>query len=46
MAEQRPEIANPLRTGTFETNYNDVDQGFPVTLFRGSGPGLTAWARS
>jgi 2-hydroxymuconate-semialdehyde hydrolase len=44
MAEQRPEIANSIQTGTFKTNYHDLGQGYPVTLLHGSGPGVTAWA--
>ena len=40
----RPEIANSVRTGAFQTNYHDIGQGFPVVLLHGSGPGVTAWA--
>lgn len=44
MSEKRPEIANSIQTGAFQTNYHDVGQGFPVVLLHGSGPGVTAWA--
>ncbi|MCL2826510.1 MAG: alpha/beta fold hydrolase, partial [Eggerthellaceae bacterium] len=44
MAEQRPEIANSVKTGTFMTNYHDVGEGYPVVFLHGSGPGVTAWA--
>jgi 2-hydroxymuconate-semialdehyde hydrolase len=44
MAESRPEIANSIKTGGFNTNYHDLGSGFPVTLLHGSGPGVTAWA--
>jgi 2-hydroxymuconate-semialdehyde hydrolase len=44
MAEKRPEIANSIKTGSFNTNYHDVGEGYPVALLHGSGPGVTAWA--
>lgn len=44
MSEKRPEIANSIQTGAFQTNYHDVGQGYPVVLLHGSGPGVTAWA--
>jgi 2-hydroxymuconate-semialdehyde hydrolase len=44
MGDQRPEIANSVKTGDFSTNYHDLGQGFPVVLLHGSGPGVTAWA--
>ena len=42
--EKRPEIANSISTGTFNTNYHDVGKGFPLVLLHGSGPGVSAWA--
>ena len=39
-----PEIANRIRTGTFQTNYHDAGKGAAVLLIHGSGPGVTAWA--
>jgi len=42
--EKRPEIANSIQTGTFNTNYHDVGKGFPLVLLHGSGPGVSAWA--
>src|SRR5690606_3703600 len=39
-----PEIVNSIKTGNFLTNYHDVGTGFPVVMFHGSGPGVTAWA--
>jgi len=44
MAEQRPEIANSIKTGNFSTNYHDLGQGDIVTFIHGSGPGVSAWA--
>jgi 2-hydroxymuconate-semialdehyde hydrolase len=38
------EIANSIRTGSFDTNYHDVGEGRPVVLIHGSGPGVTGWA--
>ena len=40
----RPEIANSVKTGTFNTNYHDVGDGLPVVMLHGSGPGVSAWA--
>lgn len=44
MLEKRPEIANTIKTGDFNTNYHDVGKGETVVLLHGSGPGVTAWA--
>lgn len=44
MSTNRPEIANRIKTGRFETNYHDIGEGYPVVLLHGSGPGVTAWA--
>ena len=44
MTEKRPEIANSIKTGNFETNYHDLGEGFPVVFLHGSGPGVTAYA--
>lgn len=44
MSENKPEIANSIKTGAFNTNYHDIGSGFPVVLLHGSGPGVTAWA--
>ena len=44
MAENRPEIANSIKTGKFMTNYHDLGEGFPVVFLHGSGPGVTAYA--
>lgn len=44
MAEQRPEIANAIQTGSFNTNYHDVGEGYPLVLLHGSGPGVSAYA--
>ena len=40
----RPEIANSIQTGEYQTNYHDLGRGFPVVFLHGSGPGVTAWA--
>ena len=40
----RPEIANSIKTGNFNTNYHDSGSGFPVIMLHGSGPGVSAWA--
>lgn len=42
--EKRPEIANSILTGTYNTNYHDIGEGFPLVLLHGSGPGVSAWA--
>lgn len=44
MSEKRPEIANSIKTGHFNTNYHDLGEGYPVVFLHGSGPGVTAWA--
>lgn len=44
MSEKRPEIANSIQTGAFQTNYHDVGEGYPIVFLHGSGPGVTAWA--
>jgi 2-hydroxymuconate-semialdehyde hydrolase len=44
MANQRPEIANSIKTGAYNTNYHDVGEGFPVVMLHGSGPGVSAYA--
>lgn len=43
MNEKRPEIANSIQTGAFQTNYHDLGEGYPVVFLHGSGPGVTAW---
>jgi len=40
----RPEIANSIATGTFQTNYHDLGSGYPIVFLHGSGPGVSAWA--
>ena len=40
----RPEIANSIQTGGFQTNYHDIGEGYPLVLLHGSGPGVSAWA--
>ncbi|MCL2163385.1 MAG: alpha/beta fold hydrolase [Oscillospiraceae bacterium] len=40
----RPEIANSIKTGAFNTNYHDTGSGDPVVMLHGSGPGVSAWA--
>ena len=45
--EQRPEIGKNVRTGDFNTNYlegGEQQEGIPVVLMHGSGPGVTAYA--
>ena len=44
MSEQRPEIANSIKTGDFQTNYHDLGKGDLITFIHGSGPGVSAWA--
>ena len=44
MSENRPEIANSIKTGEFLTNYHDVGDGYPIVFIHGSGPGVSAWA--
>ena len=44
MAEQRPEIANSIKTGDYNTNYHDMGKGDIITFIHGSGPGVSAWA--
>lgn len=39
-----PEIGKTINTDGINTNYHDQGQGFPVVLFHGSGPGVSAWA--
>ncbi len=39
-----PEIANKIRTGSFDTNYHDMGSGNPVLMIHGSGPGVSSWA--
>lgn len=43
-AGANPEVAKPLRTGSFATNLHDVGSGRPVLFIHGSGPGVSAWA--
>jgi len=40
----KPEIANTIKTGSYNTNYHDQGEGFPLLLIHGSGPGVSAWA--
>lgn len=44
MNEKRPEIANSIKTGTYNTNYHDVGSGETIIMLHGSGPGVSAWA--
>jgi 2-hydroxymuconate-semialdehyde hydrolase len=39
-----PEIGKTISTAGINTNYHDEGQGYPVILFHGSGPGVSAWA--
>jgi len=41
---QRPEIANLIKTGSYNTNYHDVGSGETIIMIHGSGPGVSAWA--
>ena len=41
---QNPEIANNIKTGSFNTNYHDLGEGEPVIFMHGSGPGVSAYA--
>ncbi len=41
---QRPEIANSIKTGSFNTNYHDIGAGRTIIMLHGSGPGVSAWA--
>lgn len=38
------EVGRSVVAAGIRTNYHDVDQGFPVLLIHGSGPGASAWA--
>lgn len=44
MTNKRPEIANSIKTGEYNTNYHDVGSGSPLLMLHGSGPGVSAWA--
>ena len=41
---ENPEIANSIKTGSFNTNYHDVGSGEPIMFIHGSGPGVSAFA--
>ncbi|XPV69570.1 MAG: alpha/beta fold hydrolase [Halarcobacter sp.] len=41
---QNPEIANSIKTGSFNTNYHDIGEGEPIIFIHGSGPGVSAFA--
>lgn len=41
---QKPEIGKSIKTGSYNTNYHDQGNGFPLLLVHGSGPGVSAWA--
>jgi 2-hydroxymuconate-semialdehyde hydrolase len=41
---QNSEIANNIKTGSFNTNYHDLGEGEPVIFMHGSGPGVSAYA--
>lgn len=43
MNENNPEISLSIKTGSFNTNYHDYGQGFPLLMLHGSGPGVSAW---
>lgn len=38
------EIANNIKTGSFNTNYHDIGSGEVVVLIHGSGPGVSSYA--
>lgn len=46
MASDNPEIGLKISAGGIETNYHDMgrNNGIPLLLLHGSGPGVTAWA--
>lgn len=44
MSQQRPEIANSIKTGNYNTNYHDIGKGEIIIMLHGSGPGVSAWA--
>ncbi|RBQ27470.1 alpha/beta fold hydrolase [Arcobacter sp. CECT 9188] len=39
-----PEIANTIKTGSFNTNYHDLGKGDSIIFIHGSGPGVSAFA--
>lgn len=39
-----PEIANIVKTGSFNTNYHDLGKGETIIFIHGSGPGVSAYA--
>lgn len=39
-----PEVAQSVRTGSFNTNVHDLGSGKPVLFVHGSGPGVSAFA--
>jgi len=41
---QNPEIANRIKTGSFNTNYHDIGEGEPIIFIHGSGPGVSSYA--
>ena len=46
MGSDNPEIGLKINAGGIVTNYHDMgrDNGIPLLLLHGSGPGVTAWA--